>query len=93
MPQMSSVRHGAKEFFFHPQKRVKTWVNKTLNVGKRPLAESRLDSETNLIVQIKDCRDFNGFFVKFWGGTCLTSRLFLPSSVILFVMHKNDIVQ
>ena len=61
------VRHGAKDIFY-PQKRVKTWVNKTLNVGERPLAESLLDSETNLIFRSRIAEILMDFSQNFGVG-------------------------
>ena len=51
MPQMMSDMERSK--IFQPNKRVKAWVNRTLNFEIRPLVDYRLDSESIRIFRLK----------------------------------------
>ena len=51
MPQTMSDMERSK--IFQPNKRVKAWVNRTLNFEIRPLVDYRLDSESIRIFRLK----------------------------------------
>lgn len=81
------------EFFFStPKKGLRLFGYKTLDFVREPLAELTIDSETYLIFRSRIAMILIDFLQNFGVGLASLHDDFLPSSVILFVMQKNDIV-
>jgi len=86
------IRHGAVGIFFNPHRRVFKGEKTTLDFVREPLAELTIDTGTYLIFRSRIAMILIDFLQNFGVGLASLHDDFLPSSVILFVMQKNDIV-
>ena len=87
---MPQIGHGAVRFFYFLNP--KGFIQNPLDFVREPLAELAIDYETDLIFRSRIAMILIDFLQNFGVGLASLHDDFLPSSVILFVMQKNDIV-
>jgi hypothetical protein len=88
--RLPQIGHGAVRFFYFLNP--KGFIQNPLDFVREPLAELAIDSETDLIFRSRIAMILIDFLQNFGVGLASLHDDFSPSSVILFVMQKNDIV-